>query len=126
MRTGWATGKRMSYDIIILKPVGSRTDNLADVDEVLDIGDEALVLRSLALVLPGCIQGVFVKDESFTIEGSLSGKPVTSIHLSLKFGACWSDSFFSVVQGLLSELCDSLQTHAFSVTDNTLISAPGD
>jgi hypothetical protein len=62
----------MSYDIIILKPVGSRTDNLADVGEVLDIGDEALVLRSLALVLPGCIQGVFVKDESFTIEGSLS------------------------------------------------------
>lgn len=25
----------MSYDIIILKPVGSRTDNLADVGEVL-------------------------------------------------------------------------------------------
>ncbi|MEQ4285077.1 hypothetical protein [Pseudomonas syringae] len=116
----------MSYDIIILKPVGSRTNNLADVDEVLDIGDEALLLRSLALVFPGCIQGVFVKDESFTIEGSLSGKPVTSIHLSLKFGACWSDSSFSVVQGLLSELCDSLQTHAFSVTDNTLISATGD
>lgn len=38
----------MSYDIIILKPVGSRTDNLANVDEVLDIGDEGLVLRSLS------------------------------------------------------------------------------
>lgn len=116
--------KRMSYDIIILKPMGPGTDDLANVDEVLEIGDEASVLRSLAHVLPGCIQEVFAKDESFTVEGSLSGKPVTSIHLSLRFGTCWSDSSFDVFLALLSELCDSLQTHAFSVSDNKLIAAP--
>ncbi|CRN00656.1 hypothetical protein [Pseudomonas sp. 34 E 7] len=73
----------MSYDIIILKPVGSRTDNLANVDEVLDIGDEGLVLRSLSWCSRVHPRGV-VKDESFTIEGSFSGKPFTSIlyHLS--------------------------------------------
>ncbi|MDC6383477.1 hypothetical protein BW687_025250 [Pseudomonas graminis] len=45
----------MSYDIIILKPMGPGTDDLANVDDVLEIGDEASVLRSLAHVLPGCI-----------------------------------------------------------------------
>ncbi|NVZ72571.1 hypothetical protein [Pseudomonas costantinii] len=116
----------MSYDIIILKPMGPGTDDLANVDEVLEIGDEASVLRSLAQVFPGCIQGIFAKDESFTVEGSLSGKPVTSIHLSLRFGTDWSDSSFNVFLALLSELCDSLQTHAFSVSDNTLVTAPSD
>ncbi|MCF7530685.1 hypothetical protein [Pseudomonas petrae] len=67
----------MSYDIIILKPMELGTDDLTNVDEVLEIGDEASVLRSLEQVLPGCIHGVFAKDDSFTIEGSLSGKPVT-------------------------------------------------
>ena len=114
----------MSYDIIILKPMGPGTDDLANVNDVLEIGDEASVLRSLAQVLPGCVQGVFARDESFTVEGSLSGKPVTSIHLSLRFGTCWSDSSFNVFLALLSELCDSLQTHAFSVSDNKLITAP--
>lgn len=116
----------MSYDIIILRPMEPGTDDLADVDEVLDIGDETTVLRSLEQVLPGCIQGVFAKDELFTIEGSLSGKPVTSIHLSLRFGTRWSDSSFNVFLALLSELCYALQTHAFSVSDNTLITASSD
>lgn len=114
----------MSYDIIILKPTGPGTGNLANVDDVLEIGDEASVLRSLTQLLPGCIHGVFAKEDSFTIEGSLSGKPVTSIHLSLRFGTSWSDSSFNVFLALMSELCDSLQTHAFSVSDNKLIAAP--
>ncbi|QXI31669.1 hypothetical protein [Pseudomonas vanderleydeniana] len=57
----------MSYNIVILKPMRPGIADLANVDEVLDIGDEASVLESLAQVLPGCIQGVFAKDDSFTI-----------------------------------------------------------
>ncbi len=114
----------MSYDIILLKPADPRTDDLSNIEDVVEMGEETSIITSIEQVFPGCTQGVFTKDESFTVEGSLSGNPVTSIHLSLRFGSAWSDSSFNVFLGQLSQLCNSLQAHAYSVSDNSLIAAP--
>lgn len=114
----------MSYDIILLKPDDLDIDNLQDLDEVHEIGSESFVLDALNAVFPGCIDGFFAHGETYTVEGSLSGQPVTSVHLSLRFGAAWSDASFSQVEQQLTRLCQSLEVCAFSVDDNSRLAGP--
>ncbi|MBJ9978117.1 hypothetical protein IAE35_21625 [Pseudomonas sp. S75] len=111
----------MSHDIILLKPASLDVEDLQNLDEVLDMGSEAFVAAALSDVFPGCLDGFFAHGEIFTLEASLAGDPVTSLHLALRFGQAWSDDAFDEIQARLARLCQALQASAFSVDDNSLI-----
>ncbi|WP_110968826.1 hypothetical protein [Pseudomonas huaxiensis] len=111
----------MSFDIVLLKPVNLNASDLADIEEVTEVGPSAAVLALLEQVFPGCTQEVFTKGESFSVESSLAGDPVTSIHMTLRFGSAWSESDHDDFFAPLSNLCKVLELQAYAMTDNSRI-----
>ena len=111
----------MSFDIVLLKPVNLNASDLTDIDEVTEVGPSSAVLALLEQVFPGCTQGVFSKGKSFSVESSLTGDPVTSIHMTLRFGSALSESDHDDFFTPLSNLCEVLELQAYAVTDNSRI-----
>ena len=81
----------MSIDIIILKPIDQNATDLTAVASVIDIGRPEIVKVALNSVFPGCTDGEFVTGEEYSLEATLSGDPVSSIHLTLRHGSAWSE-----------------------------------
>jgi len=115
--------RRMSFDIIILRPTDLGINDLADVESVEDIGLTASVSTSLDLVFPGCAQGAFAMGDYYVFESVLSGDPVTSIHLTLRYGSAWCESAYGEFLASLSRLCHQLQSQAYAVSDNSRIAS---
>lgn len=113
----------MSFDIIILRPTDLSIKDLAPVESVEDIGSPASVTTSMDLVFPGCTQGAFSTGDCYFVESALSGDPVTSIHLTLRYGSAWSESANGEFLVLLSRLCQRLQSQAYAVSDNSRIAS---
>src|SRR3979490_1559575 len=100
----------MSFDIIILKPTDMCTSDLTAIERVMDIGSPASVSTSLDSIFPGCTHGVFSAGDSYSVESVQSGDPVTSIHLTLRYGSTWSDATNVEFLALVSSLCQQLQS----------------
>ncbi len=113
----------MSFDIIILKPTDLSINDLAAVESVEDIGSRASVSSTVDLVFPGCAQGAFSTGDCYCVESALSGDPVTSIHLTLRYGSAWSESANGEFLALLSRLCQRLQSQAYAVSDNSRLAS---
>lgn len=111
----------MSFDIIILKPADLSETDLSNVEDVLDIGCPEAVSTFLELVFPGCVQGAFSADERYSLESAQNGDPVTTLHLTLRYGRAWSEAADTEFMTLLSRLCRLLQSVAFAVSDNSRI-----
>jgi len=109
----------MSFDIIILKPTDLSENDLSAVEDVLDIGSPAAVITFLERVFPGCAHGAFWDGERYALESTQNGDPVTTIHLTLRYGRAWSEAACSDFMDLLSRLCELLQSVAFAVSDNS-------
>lgn len=111
----------MSFDIIILKPLNIDAEDLADVESLSDIGTLDSVNATLDSIFPGCAQGTCTVGESYSVESTQSGDPVSSVHLTLRFGSAWSEAVNEDFLALLSMLCQRLQSYAFAVSDNSRI-----
>jgi len=109
----------MSFDIIILKPADLSENDLSAVEDVLDIGSPEAVITFLERVFPGCAHGAFLDGERYALESAQNGDPVTTIHLTLRYGRAWSGAACSDFMDLLSRLCELLQSVAFAVSDNS-------
>jgi len=109
----------MSFDIIILKPTDLSENDLSAVEDVLDIGSPEAVITFLERVFPGCAHGAFLDGECYALESAQNGDPVTTIHLTLRYGRAWSEAACSDFMDLLSRLCELLQSVAFAVSDNS-------
>ncbi|MET4615781.1 hypothetical protein ABIA71_001347 [Stenotrophomonas sp. 2619] len=109
----------MSFDIIILKPTDLSENDLSAVEDVLDIGSPEAVITFLERVFPGCAHGAFLDGERYVLESAQNGDPVTTIHLTLRYGRAWSEAACSDFMDLLSRLCELLQSVAFAVSDNS-------
>lgn len=114
----------MSFDIIILKPTDVSAGDLAGVDDVLDIGCSEAVSTFLELVFPGCTQGAFSVGELYSLESAQNGDPVTTIHLTLRYGRAWTEAANDEFLTLLLRLCQLLQSVAFAVSDNSRMAPP--
>lgn len=114
----------MSVDIIILKPADLNEIDLSNVEDVLDIGCPEAVITFLELVFPGCVQGAFSDGERYSLESAQNGDPVTTIHLTLRYGRAWSEATSAAFVTLLLRLCQLLQSVAFAVSDNSRITPP--
>ncbi|WP_137189789.1 hypothetical protein [Stenotrophomonas rhizophila] len=114
----------MSFDIIILKPTEPSANDLSNVEDVLDIGSPEAVITFLELVFPGCAQGAFSDGERYALESAQCGDPVTTLHLTLRYGPAWSEAACAEFLTLLSRLCQLLQSVAFAVSDNSRITPP--
>jgi hypothetical protein len=113
----------MSFDIIILRPRDLSITDLATVECVEDIGSPASVSTSVDLVFPRGTQGAFAAGDCYFVESALSGDPVTSIHLTLRYGSAWSESANGEFLALLSKLCQRPQSQAYAVSDNSRIAS---
>jgi hypothetical protein len=111
----------MSFDMVILRPIGADVTDLADVEDVIDFGAHESVTASLESVFPGCVQGTFSNDSSYSLESTLSGDPVVSVHLTLQYGATWTEAISDEFVETLSSLCKLLDSIAFAVSDNSRI-----
>jgi hypothetical protein len=111
----------MSFDIVILKPTDPSTDDLLAIESVMDIGSPTSVSASLEFVFPGCTHGAFSVGEAYSVESAQSGDPVTSIHLTLRYGSGCTESTNDEFLALLSNLCQLLQSQAFAVSHNSRI-----
>lgn len=114
----------MSFDTVILKPTDWNASDLASVESVLDIGTPETVTRILELVFPGCTTEEFRSGDEYSLDVIQSGNPVSSIHLTLRFGAAWSEASKSLFISLVSTLCNELKSQAFAVSDNSRIEFP--
>ncbi|MFL1557034.1 hypothetical protein [Pseudomonas sp. O11] len=112
----------MSIDIIILKPIDQNATDLTAVESVIDIGRPEIVEVALNSVFPGCTDGAFVTGEEYSLEATLSGDPVSSIHLTLRYGSAWSEVSNNAFLVSISCLCQELKSQAFAVSDNSRIS----
>ncbi|WP_226505180.1 hypothetical protein [Pseudomonas sp. MWU16-30317] len=113
----------MSFDIIILRPTDLSINDLAAVESVEDIGPPASVRTSVDVVFPSGAQGAFAAGDCYFVESALSGDPVTSVHLTLRYGSAWSESANGEFLALLSTLCQRLQAPAYAVSDNLRIAS---
>jgi hypothetical protein len=113
-----------SFDIIILKPTYLSENDLLNVKDVLDIGCPKVVTTFLELVFPECVQGAFSDGERYSLESARNGDPVTTIHLTLRYGRAWSEATNAEFVTLLLKLCQLLQSVAFAVSDNSRITPP--
>lgn len=111
----------MSFDLIVLKPTDSSVAELSGVENVSPIGTTASVARAFDQAFPGCIKRPFILGEEFAVEVSLSGEPVESAHIALRFGRAWSKTSEARFQALLSQVCISLGGIAFAVSDNSRV-----
>ncbi|WP_234779175.1 hypothetical protein [Pseudomonas coronafaciens] len=115
----------MSFDIIILKPTDLSVNDLSTVEDVLDIGCPEAVITLLEQVFPGCAQGAFLDGERYSLESVQNGDPVTTIHLTLRYGRAWSEATSAEFLTLLLRLCELLRSAAFAVSDNSRITPTG-
>lgn len=113
----------MSFDIIILRPSNVDAEDLSAVENLSDIGALDSVNATLDSIFPGCAQGTYSAREFYSVESSQSGDPVSSVHLTLRFGSKWSEAVNEEFLALLSTLCQQLQSHAFAVSDNSRVAA---
>jgi hypothetical protein len=120
---GWDIAA-MSFDIVVLKLEGPGEKDLSNVEAVQDIGCPQAVIASLELVFPGCVQSAFSDGERYSLESALNGDPVSSIHLTLRFGRAWTEAANAEFMALLSTLCQRLQSVAFAVSDNSRLAPP--
>ena len=111
----------MSVDLIVLKPTDPSADELSEVESVSPLGTTASVSLAFNNVFPGCSERPFIIGEEFAVELSLSGEPVESAHLALRFGNSWSEKSKAQFHTLLSQVCLSLGGIAFAVSDNTKV-----
>lgn len=114
----------MSFEMVILRPTGADVTDMADVEDVLDLGALESVAASVESVFPGCIHGTFSKGSSYSLESTLSGDPVASVHLTLQYGATWTEAISDEFLERLSSLCKLLDSIAFAVSDNSRIAPP--
>lgn len=112
----------MSFDIIILKPTDASISDLSEVDDVVMLGSAEAVSAAFNAAFPSCFNGVFVSGEGDAVEGSLSGDPVQSIHLALRFGHQGSGDSTAEFLTTLGDICQQLGAIAFAVSDNSRIS----
>jgi hypothetical protein len=111
----------MSFDIVILKPIDASIDDISEVEDVIPLGNVETVSAAFNDAFPTCTGGVFVSGESYSVELSLSGQPVQSAHLSLRFGQTWSDEHRVHFLELLATVCGTLGAIAFAVSDNSRV-----
>ncbi|MNL22654.1 hypothetical protein D3C87_1440100 [compost metagenome] len=109
----------MSFDIIILKPANSDLEDLTSIQDVDPIGTPEAVRGEFDSVFPGIATGLHMSGESFAVEVSTGGNPVTSVHMTLRFGAAWTDETYALFIDHLATLCYKLDCVAFAVSDNT-------
>ncbi|GFF06139.1 hypothetical protein [Stenotrophomonas maltophilia] len=120
---GWDIAA-MSFDIVVLKLEDLGEKDLSNVEAVQDIGCSQAVIASMELMFPGCVRGAFSDGERYSLESVLNGDPVSSIHLTLRFGRAWSEAANAEFTALLSTLCQRLQSVAFAVSDNSRLAPP--
>ncbi len=111
----------MSFDIIILKPIDSRIDDISAVEDVTPLGATDFVTKVFNNFFSGCTEGAFTSGDDFSVELMLSGEPVESAHLTLQFGQSWTDESERKFQVMLAEACRALGGVAFAVSDNSRI-----
>ena len=111
----------MSFDLIVLKPNDPTVAELSAVESTSPLGTTACVSLALNQAFPGCVEGPFLFGEEFAVELSLSGEPVESVHLALRFGRSWSESSETRFHALLSQACLSLGGIAFAISDNSRV-----
>ena len=115
-------GDGMSFDIILLKPTASSIGDLSEVDDVVPLGSAKSVSAAFNAAFPNCFNGVFISGEDYAVEGSMSGDPVQSVHLALRFGHQASGDGTEAFLAALGEICRQLGAVAFAVSDNSRIS----
>jgi hypothetical protein len=112
----------MSFDIIILKPTDLTVNDLSAVEDVAPLGSTASVSGAFNNAFPGCTEGAFIAGDRYAVELSLSGEPVESAHLAVRYGKLWSEETETQFQELLSSVCHALGGVAFAVSDNSRLS----
>ncbi len=108
----------MSFDVIILKPIDISIEDLSEIDNIEQLGKREIVEHIVNQSFPAAVDGVWLTDE-FSVEALLSGEPVDSIHLTLRFGDSWSENSETQFLKRIESICQKLQSVAFSVSDNT-------
>jgi hypothetical protein len=111
--------RKMSFDIIVLKPTDVSVDDISDVADVVPIGNVDDVSAAFDSVFPNCLQGVFIDGEDYSVEGFVSGNPVQSVHLALRSGGQSSGDTTTIFLAGLADLCRRLNAVAFAVSDNS-------
>ena len=111
----------MSFDIIVLKPSRLAVENLAEVETVSPLGSFEVVSQLFNSTFPGCLEGAFLQGGDYSVELSLSGQPVESAHLSLRFGPSWDPQGEAHFQKQLTSVCCPSGWVAFAVSDNSRI-----
>ena len=111
----------MSFDIIVLKPTYLAATDLSEIDDILPIGSSNFVTQLFNSVFPGCWNEGFKSPEGFAVEATLNGEPVSSVHLTLRYGSTWSSTCETQFISVLSGLCRSIESLAFAVSDNSLL-----
>lgn len=111
----------MSFDIVILKPSDMSVDDISEVNEVAPLGKTESVSKEFDQAFPGCLKGGFISNSGYSVELTLSGEPVESVHLTLRYGQSWSETSEASFIGLLSSVCRLLGGVAFAVSDNSRV-----
>lgn len=111
----------MSFDLIVLKPTDPTASELSEVESVSPLGTTASVSLAFDKAFPGCSERPFIFGEEFAVELALSGEPVESAHVALRFGTSWNERSEVQFHKLLSQVCLSLGGTAFAVSDNTKV-----
>lgn len=111
----------MSFDIIILKPLKAVVADLTEVEAVSPLGSFEVVSQLFNSTFPGCLEDGFLHGENYSVELSLSGRPVESAQLSLRFGQSWDNQGEVHFQKQLTSVCCSAGWVAFAVSDNSRI-----
>ena len=110
----------MSFDIII-RPTDLAVDDISAVEDVITLGTAEDVSAAFNRVFPSCIDGAFISGEHYSVELVLSGAPVESAHLALRYGRSWSEVIEKQFVASLSSVCLSIGGVAFAVSDNSRI-----
>ena len=111
----------MSFDVIVLKPSDPSVADITAVDQVSPLGSGESVAQAFEDVFPGCSTQGAIGAGGSVVELRLSGTPVQSVHLTLRYGQSWSEARSIEFIRLLSRVCSSLDAVAFAVMDNSRI-----
>jgi len=111
----------MSFDIIILKPTEVSVSDISTVEDAVPLGTTESVSAAFYGAFPACVGGVFSSGDDYSVELVLSGEPVESAHLALRYGQSWSEKSERQFFSLLSSVCHSLGGVAFAVSDNSRV-----
>ena len=109
----------MSFDIIVIRPLDAAVADISEVAEVLPLGSVDAVSEAFNDVFAGSRDGIFVESDGYAFEISLSGEPVTSVHIALRFGNSDAVEIRNQFLGRLTTVCNALGAIAFAVSDNS-------